>query len=290
MDLAVALATGGDWLGRPTQQTNVLFLNFEVPKEFYLDRLYQVRVNRKLKTIDNFSIWNLRGYDVSGEKTWDELIKRAERHGPFGVIVIDPIYKLYGEKRDENKTTDMAGVMRGIDRLAEAMKAAAIVVHHFSKGNQAEKEARDRAGGSGVFARDVDVNVTMTKLVPPGEMRMEIEARNVEPIPLFAVKWKYPAWERDPECDHLDLYKPSRGGKQKLKVNEKQYHTYQILDVLPKEGLIVAHWLIKALEFNPGMSERTFYNLLKEVRGIEPPPIKSVMEGKAKRYFPVKTK
>ena len=48
--------------------------------------------------------------------------------------------------------------------------------HHHSKGDQGNKDAKDRASGSGVFARDPDAQLDMIELQLDGDMKYEAEA------------------------------------------------------------------------------------------------------------------
>ena len=74
------------------------------------------------------------------------------KDGGYSLIVFDPIYKGLGD-RDENKAGDIASLLNEIESLAVETGAAVAFGHHFSKGNQANKDSIDRIGGSGVFAR-----------------------------------------------------------------------------------------------------------------------------------------
>ena len=50
--------------------------------------------------------------------------------------------------------------------------AAILYAAHFSKGNQAGKDAIDRISGSGVFGRDADTLIILTKHEGPTVTRL----------------------------------------------------------------------------------------------------------------------
>ncbi len=77
-------------------------------------------------------------------------------------IVIDLVYKVLGG-RDENAAGDISELCNELEQIAVVTGAAILYAAHFSKGNQAGKEAMDRIGGSGVFGRDPDTIITLTK-------------------------------------------------------------------------------------------------------------------------------
>ena len=41
------------------------------------------------------STWSLRGYDLGNDKVWERVVGMIRDQGNFGLIVIDPLYKLF---------------------------------------------------------------------------------------------------------------------------------------------------------------------------------------------------
>jgi RecA-family ATPase len=176
VDLAISVATGKPWWEFPTVQGSVLYLNFELQEAFFADRIKLVALAKGLKLSkpsgglvasandvdppEALDVWNLRGYAADFEKLEPEIIRMAGRK--YALICLDPTYKLLGD-RDENQAGDIASLLNGFERLAVETGAAIAFGAHFSKGNQAAKESMDRIGGSGVFARDPDTILTVTR-------------------------------------------------------------------------------------------------------------------------------
>src|SRR5206468_366871 len=81
-----------------------------------------------------FSVWNLRGKAANFATLLPQV--RETVKGDFSLIVLDPIYKLYGQT-DENSAGDVAKLLNAIEDLAVESGAAVAFGAHFSKGNQA---------------------------------------------------------------------------------------------------------------------------------------------------------
>jgi hypothetical protein len=207
LDLALAVACGGKWLGlHQCQQARVLYVNLELHPDTAGSRIAWVGKQRNYlkgdslrgyKFIedvhaDNFNAWHLRGhcYDLA---TMLETSRMRFKGGdkPFKLIVLDPIYKTYSG-RDENSASEMASLMLSLEDFANEYQAAIAFAAHFSKGNQAGKEAVDRISGSGVMARDPDAIITFTPHEEEDHHVMEATLREFAPLPATVFRWEAP--------------------------------------------------------------------------------------------------
>lgn len=171
IELAMALATGGKWLGFQCHQSKVLYINMEIDGNYFTYKCIQVLNalgipvdNFASKYANNFYKKDLRGITLSLSKLIDLLIPLAKSYS-IDAVIIDPIYKLMDG--DENASKDVGPLVNQFDRLANATGASVIYSHHYTKGsayNNSLKSVADRASGSGVFGRDADAVVTMTQL------------------------------------------------------------------------------------------------------------------------------
>ena len=150
-------------------------------------------------------IWNLRGYCAGYDKIFP-LIETRIADDPYDLIIIDPIYKLYGDS-DENSAKDVAKLFNAVESLA--VKSGALLAYgaHFAKGDSSKKAAIDRGSGSGVFARDPDTLITFTPHNKAGCYTVEAILRNLAPVIPFVVHWKYPVWQKDDQLDPEDVGK-----------------------------------------------------------------------------------
>ena len=182
---------------------------------------------------------------------FDEITKIITKsRNKYALIVLDPLYKFLGD-RNENDAGDMADLFADIDLLSTDTGAGIVLGVHFSKGNQALKEAIDRISGSGVFARDPDSILTMTPLdEKQGEFtyQVEVRLRKFKPLRKFAVRWEEPLMVRDDTLDPDDL-KGKAGRK-------AEYSSNDLKSLLPGDG--------------SGMKRDDWKSLAAEKIGIKP--------------------
>ena len=207
--LALSVSHGLKFFGRRTTKSKVLFVNLEIPQHFCQRRVEAIAKALHIKVEKGqFLIWNLRGKAASHKILIPEIRKRIGND--FGLIIIDPIYKAYGENLDENSAGDVADLLNSIEDLAVTSGAAVSISAHYSKGNQSGKESIDRISGSGVFARDPDTLLTFTKHEEDDCFTVEPTLRNFPPAEPFVVRWHHPLMIVD---DFLDPSKLKRKGK-----------------------------------------------------------------------------
>jgi hypothetical protein len=239
LDLALAVATGNDWLGFPTTKARVCFVNFELPEFAIHHRLRAIAEARRI-TIppDALTVWNLRGYSAPYHTLLPTLAERISGAG-FGLIILDPSYKLLGDA-DENSARDIAAMCNGIERFSIQTGAAICFTSHFAKGNASGKEAQDRISGSGVFARDPDTIITLTALQTPDTYAVETILRTFKPVEPFAIRWEYPAFQVADDLDPTDLKQPKRGNLKTTPTADEVLALFPATADNPREGLFTA--------------------------------------------------
>jgi hypothetical protein len=250
------VATGAKWLGRATVQGKVLYVNFEIQPHPWQKRI-EVVAEAKGVVLQpgQIVLWNLRGHATSFKSLIPRIIERC-RADNYALIILDPIYKLYGDGTDENAAGDVAALLNSLEGLATETGAAIAFGAHFAKGNASGKEALDRISGSGVFARDPDSLLIFTKHEEEGAFTVEPILRNFAPIEPFAVRWEFPLMQR---ADDLDPAKLKQAG------GRKPVHTpSDLLALLPAEGLATADWQGAAEAV--GISRRTYFRLRKDLK------------------------
>lgn len=163
MELAIAVANGGEWLGFLCRKGRVLYVNLEIDPASCVrrfDEIYKALKYPKDSARD-VTIWNLRGKALPLDQLVPKLIRRVRDMG-LDMIILDPLYKIL--TGDENSASDMAYFCNQFDRITTETGCSVVYCHHHSKGAQGMKRAMDRASGSGVFARDPDAILDMTEL------------------------------------------------------------------------------------------------------------------------------
>jgi hypothetical protein len=255
LDLALSVATGSSWLGFATTKARVLFCNREIQREFMQERIKAIErakvIRREPGCLD---LWNLRGCAAPYNVIIPLILERIKNQN-YGLIVLDPIYKLYGDT-DENSAGDVAALMNAIETLAVKSKAAVVFGAHFSKGNQAGKDSIDRVSGSGVYGRDPDSLISVTKHEEENAFVVDTNLRNLAPVCPFVIRWEFPLMQRDETLNPL-----------KLKSNLSKTAQYTVDDLL--RVLVVESRTKKDLRTavmqETEMSATTFHNLFQRL-------------------------
>jgi hypothetical protein len=267
LDLAVSVAAGEPWLSFKTTKGKVLFLNFEIAPAFFQRRIQAVADAKGIALAPHaLEVWNLRGW-ATGYRDLLPQIRRRIKDAGYSLLVLDPIYKLYGET-DENSAGEVAHLMNALELVTVDTGASIAFGAHYAKGNAAAKEAIDRISGSGVFARDPDSILNFTRHEEADAFTVEATLRNHKPIEPFVVRWQFPLMRR---CDELDPAKLKQaGGRPKL------YTVTKLLTVLGGQKMNSQNWLrIASLE--TGISKSRFFALLEEAK--RNPKLKQTLDG-----------
>lgn len=252
LDLAISVSSGIDWLGFQTKKGKVLYVNFEIQPQAWQRRIAAVARAKGIELKPgSIQLWNLRGHAANFRSLIPRIIQRARREG-YCLIIVDPIYKLYGGT-DENAAGDVAELLNSLEQLAVESGAAIAYGCHFAKGNSSAKEAIDRISGSGVFARDPDSLLIFTKHEEPDAFTIEPILRNFAPIDPFVVRWQFPLMQPATGLDPAKL-KQAKGRKPDFSPDD-------LLRLLPETGLSNPDFVKIASE--NGISERSFYRLKK---------------------------
>ncbi len=255
MDMSVSIATGADWWGLRTLPGRILYINFEIPESFFLERLAKI-VHAKgveLKA-GQFDHWPLRGYATDIETILSEFIRRISDK-EYSAIAIDPTYKLMGS-RNENDAGDIASLLNGFERIAHQTGAGVLFGAHYSKGNQAQKDAMDRISGSGVFGRDPDTILAMTEHEEKDSYVVEPKLRNLPPMAPFVIRWAHPLFTATTELDPKRL-KQGAG-------RPKEHDPEELLAIIENESLTSTDWFDRIAPEN-GISKRTFFREVKSM-------------------------
>ena len=97
LDMALSICYGEDWFGNTTNENDVLFINLELTKSVFLNRLFTLAEKRKLEAnTPKFGFLNLRGTALSPLEIAQLIAKRIQgakklENHDYKVVVIDPI-------------------------------------------------------------------------------------------------------------------------------------------------------------------------------------------------------
>ena len=148
----------------------------------------------------------------------------------------------------------MGALMHEVEAIVEETGASVAFGAHYSKGNQAEKDALDRISGSGVFARDPDTIMGLTAHEEENCFTVNTALRNFPGIDPFVVEWDFPLFSIREDLDAGKLKRPGQkisGGK--------------VLEEIKKAGAqgIDPKTFIPTMATSFGVTDRTIYRQLK---------------------------
>ena len=257
MELALSVAAGLPWWGLGCRQAKVAYVNFELPRDFVWERERRVVAARPELAPGGRSIkfWNLRSKAGDIALLRPRLVKELSLHR-FGLIIIDPIYKLLGD-RDENSNTDVTSLLNELERIADQTGAAIILSHHFAKGDPTGKSPMDRMSGAGAWARDPDAILILTPHEEEECFTVSSIIRHFPALPEFVVEWQYPLMVRAKDLDPQSLRTPQ--SKKKL-LTDREF-CERFLSTAPRsQGIVVD------LAKQAGISQTSAYRYITRLK------------------------
>ena len=256
LDLALSVASGQPWWGRPCTKVPVVYLNFELQPWALAQRLGALCLARPecKVTKQTLALWNLRGRNADLTLLRPQLEEHLAKH-QFGLIILDPAYKVLGN-RDENANGEIADLMNELEALAQKTGAALVVAHHFAKGDSTAKSAVDRMSGAGAWARDPDSIMVLTPHEEPDCFTVTAILRNLPQLPEFVVAWDYPLMKVAKELNPEALRRPQ--SKNKV-CTDKEF----VESCLTEKPSTTAEIVRKAKELS--LSERSVFRYLSRL-------------------------
>jgi hypothetical protein len=135
----LAVSTGTPFLGFPTSQRKVLFLDFELKEAMFAKRLSMLAP----VCPSGFHFQCLRGKKQPLPEDVAELVRREG----FGLCFIDSLY-VTGWLTDENDNNTTSRELRELQTAFADLGCSLVVVDHTAKGGGAERSAVDSSRGA----------------------------------------------------------------------------------------------------------------------------------------------
>lgn len=168
--LAVAVATGGDWLGFSCERGRVLYLDPEIDPKSLDNRFAEVCRARGADPAEvqaSVCKWPLRGVEGAGMSAIVAALREGCCYGEFALVILDSCSVFV--EGDENSSVFVRSFFARVNELAAVTGASVLLVHHFGKGDAGDRDAGDRARGSSVWLDAPDATLYMTEVFPPSE-------------------------------------------------------------------------------------------------------------------------
>jgi hypothetical protein len=201
LQMAFSVANGEKFLGRRTEQKQVLLVDNELHPQTLADRLGKVSSSLGMSA-ENIKVLSLRGRLAPLGNLKSRLIE-ASRNMGAGLIILDALYRLLPEGVSENDNSSMTMLYNDLDQIALGSGASVVVVHHTSKGGQADKGITDGGAGAGAISRASDCHILIREHEEEGAVSLHAVSRSFPPpSPMVAMRNDWilvEAPELDPE-------------------------------------------------------------------------------------------
>lgn len=267
-DMALAVATGRPWLDRfKTEVGDVLIIDNELHAATSAQRIPMVMSARGIdpeKVADHIFVANLRG-DLRDINSLGEYFNHviADR---FKLVILDAFYRVLPSDADENDNAGMARVYNQVDRYAEMLGAAFVMIHHTSKGNQSLKSITDVGAGAGSQSRATDTHLVLRPHEEDGAIVLDAAVRSWPPLDPVCLRWHYPVWSLDESLDPSRLRVESRRRRAKTEAaeaSEPEWTPERLVEAFVSEAPQQTVSIIAAAKA-ASLSERKATKLLKQ--------------------------
>lgn len=215
LSIAKAVASGGEFLGRPTKQGKVLYINMEDS---------QGKVKRRL-IAQEWSEEEARNVTEINRFTLDQIVHLEEiiKEEKYSLVVIDTLSRVRRDGYSEN-SSEMANAIAPLQDIAAQYNCCILLVHHTRKQGLDKKEADDvfdSVRGSGAIRATCRGMLVLAKTKK--DYRLVIENGETEGQDLFVklnpadLTWKLLGkWnlnvnlsQKDRVIKYLGTYSPS---------------------------------------------------------------------------------
>jgi hypothetical protein len=241
-NLAWSVATGVPFLGRKVQQGRVLILDNELHPETLAARLDHIASGMLLSECDRdqLDVISLRGRYASVGSLGQSI---EVEPGQYSMIVLDALYRSLPDGTNENDNAAMMAVYNELDALAARWRAAIVVVHHSSKGDQSGKGVTDVGSGAGSISRAADSHLVIRPHDDGQQCVLEAVCRSFPPVEPVSIRFDWPVW-------YATTAEPivKRPGRQDTAAQESadRKAVQEILNLIPGEPKTIQQSTLKA--------------------------------------------
>lgn len=192
LGLAFAVAQGRKWLGSHCRQGRVLIVDAELHPATLAHRMRMVAESVEADTKTPIDILSLRGQncDLAALAMHLEHVKP----GTYELLVLDALYRFLPQGTSENDNAAMMAIYNQIDQIAKRLLCAVVIIHHTSKGSQADKAVTDVGSGAGSISRAADTHITIRDHEESGYQVLEAVTRSFPSPEPKSVYFKFPCW------------------------------------------------------------------------------------------------
>jgi RecA-family ATPase len=176
--LSRSVEAGAPFLERPTRQAPVVYVNYEMPLDYFASLSKVEPVPKHFYVIDRPEP---RLKMATVEAVIAEMLKRGFSKGLMVIDSFRGAYKLKAEQ--ENQSGEAGTILRWLQEIGVKTGWLIVVIHHHKK--NADAEGADNLSGTGDFGAAPDVIWTWSRpadYLKPGLLEIEGRIPPVEPV------------------------------------------------------------------------------------------------------------
>ena len=200
MLLAISTTIGRPWLDTfACFKNKVLYVDNELHAETladrarYLMKAMELTEGERADVETNLFLESLRGRLVDLVAMEARYFDKLEP-GQFQLIVLDAWYRFLPRGQNENSAADITALYNILDRVADRLGCAFLLIHHTSKGNQGDKAITDVGAGSGAQTRATDTHITIREHEVEGLGVLDAVTRSWKQPESLTLKLDWPLW------------------------------------------------------------------------------------------------
>lgn len=206
MSLALRVAAGGKWLDRfECARRPVAIVDNELHLETIENRVATVseRMGLDLGEIgDGLQMWPMRGEGITYESMRQLLDYWKSNDYKPALVILDASYRFLGPNDDENSNADTTRNYNLLDAYANEFNCSFILIHHASKGVQANKAITDIGAGAGAQSRAADCHIVLVEHEHPNTFVLRAAVRSSRtPEDLAIRRDEFGLWTAEPAVD-----------------------------------------------------------------------------------------
>lgn len=179
LDMAAAVATGGEWFGYKTTAMPVLYVAIEGGSSLN-QRLAAYEKGTGAEYPQNVEFYRGKFKLTDADLITDFIAQRKVQGQVGGMIIIDTLSKAIAGV-DENSNAEMAKVVEQLELLRDGLNACVIVVHHSTKPDPKTGIA-GHMRGAGALQAGIEGVLEVTKRPYWAEDIQEDQKKNTDPI------------------------------------------------------------------------------------------------------------